>query len=58
MTWMCDICGYAYEGDDFLKEGDDYLCPLCDCGKENFHERDITSEVEIATNEFFEVNAK
>lgn len=55
MTWMCSICGYIYDGEDFLKEADDYLCPLCDAGKEEFKERDIQSEVASATNEFFTV---
>ena len=39
MTWMCSICGYTYDGEDFTKEADDYLCPLCDSGKENFQQR-------------------
>lgn len=58
MTWMCDICGYAYEGEDFSIEADDYQCPLCDGGKENFHKRDVTTEVETMANEFFEKQAE
>lgn len=54
MVWMCSVCGYAYEGEDFLKEEEDFQCPLCDAGKENFHERDLPSEVENATNNFFQ----
>ena len=56
MTWMCDICGYVYDGEDFTKEPDDYVCPLCDHGKEHFHQRDMESEIESATNQFFAKN--
>ena len=31
--WECRICGYVYEGD---KVPDDFLCPLCKHGKEDF----------------------
>ena len=44
MTWMCSICGYTYDGEDFTKEADDYLCPLCDSGKESFQQRDLKSQ--------------
>ena len=46
MTWMCSICGYTYDGEDFTKEADDYLCPLCDSGKENFQQRDLATEIQ------------
>ncbi|MCF0106838.1 MAG: flavin reductase [Holdemanella sp.] len=32
-SWVCNICGYVYEGDEIP---DDYLCPLCKHGKEDF----------------------
>ncbi len=32
-TWTCSICGYVYEGDNVP---DDFLCPLCQHGKEDF----------------------
>lgn len=51
MIWMCDICGYIYDGEDFLKEPEDYLCPLCDHGKEYFHERDLEAEIGLAANQ-------
>lgn len=49
--WMCDICGYAYDGEDCAKEDDDYLCPVCDHGKDYFALRDIETEVKFAANE-------
>lgn len=48
---MCDICGYAYDGEDFSKEDEEYLCPVCDHGKEYFALRDIETEVKFAANE-------
>lgn len=32
-SWTCSICGYVYEGDEVP---DDYECPLCHHGKEDF----------------------
>ncbi len=31
--WVCSICGYVYEGDEVP---DDFICPLCNHGKEDF----------------------
>ena len=31
--WVCTVCGYVYEGDEVP---DDFLCPLCKHGKEDF----------------------
>ncbi len=31
--WACKICGYVYEGDNLP---DDYVCPLCKHGAEDF----------------------
>ena len=31
--WECRICGYVYEGEEVP---DDYKCPLCQLGKEDF----------------------
>lgn len=31
--WKCSICGYIYEGDELP---DDFVCPICGVGKENF----------------------
>lgn len=32
-TWTCSVCGYVYEGDEVP---DDFICPLCHHGKEDF----------------------
>ena len=32
-TWACSVCGYVYEGEELP---DDYICPLCKHGKEDF----------------------
>lgn len=31
--WECRVCGFVYEGEEVP---DDYICPLCDHGKEHF----------------------
>lgn len=31
--WVCKICGYVYEGEELP---DDFICPLCKHGKEDF----------------------
>ena len=33
--WECKVCGYIYEGDELP---DDFECPLCKHGKEDFEE--------------------
>lgn len=33
--WVCDVCGYVYEG-DLTQEPDDYTCPLCGVNKTHF----------------------
>ena len=53
--YICSICGYEYEGEDFTSESDDYVCPLCEHGKEAFPERSITHEVNLATNQYHEI---
>lgn len=55
MEYMCNICGYTYDGTDFTKEPDDYQCPLCDCGKDEFRPRKIDVEVQAATNEYHKI---
>ena len=32
-TWVCKVCGYVYEGEELP---DDFICPLCKHGKEDF----------------------
>lgn len=55
MEWICSVCGYVYDKENFQNEDDDYKCPLCDASKESFEQRDIQSEIEIATNEITSV---
>ena len=31
--WVCEVCGYVYEGDELP---DDYICPICKHGKSDF----------------------
>ena len=31
--WVCTVCGHVYEGEELP---DDYICPLCKHGKEDF----------------------
>lgn len=52
--WICSICGYVYDGEDILKEDDDFCCPLCDADKKEFKERNIEQEIIEATNEMLE----
>lgn len=40
-AWVCSICGYVYDGDDFEKESDDYVCPLCGVNKELFEKKKV-----------------
>ena len=32
-SWVCTVCGYVYEGEELP---DDFVCPLCKHGKEDF----------------------
>lgn len=35
--WVCNVCGYIYDGDTpFEKLSDTYRCPICKVTKENF----------------------
>jgi len=40
MKYVCSVCGYVYdeekEGVKFEDLGDDYACPLCGVGKDEF----------------------
>jgi len=42
MKYVCKVCGYVYdeeaEGTLFAELGDDYTCPLCAVGKDEFEE--------------------
>lgn len=58
MIYMCNICGYEYDGEDFQKEAEDYVCPLCDSHKDEFQERDIDIQVCDATDEYHQIISK
>lgn len=58
MKYMCNICGYEYDGVDFTKEPEDYQCPLCDSHKDEFQERSIELEVCDATDEYHQTIKK
>ena len=34
--WICEVCGYQYEG-DLMKEDDSFKCPICKKGKDKFY---------------------
>lgn len=40
MKYVCNVCGYVYdeeaEGVKWEDLGDDYACPLCGVGKDDF----------------------
>lgn len=37
--WVCSLCGYVYDGDDFASELDTYKCPICNAPKELFEKK-------------------
>ena len=37
MKYICDVCGYEYDGEvPFGELGDDFVCPVCGVGKDEF----------------------
>lgn len=36
MAFVCKVCGYVHEADELP---DDFVCPMCGVGKENFEEQ-------------------
>ena len=38
VVYVCRICGYVYSGDPIP---DDFICPICKHGKEDFERRDV-----------------
>ena len=37
--WICKVCGYVYDGDiPFEDLPEDWVCPLCGVGKDEFSE--------------------
>lgn len=49
VMWMCSICGYEFDGEEFLNE-DGYVCPLCE-SKDSYRKRDMSMEIEMAVRE-------
>lgn len=39
--YVCKVCGYVYEGEEMP---DDYICPLCTHGKEDFEKVEVKEE--------------
>lgn len=40
-VYVCDVCGYVYDGDvPFDQLPEDWVCPLCGVGKDEFSEQD------------------
>lgn len=38
-TWVCSVCGYVYDGQDFNAEPDSYVCPICKVPKTLFENK-------------------
>ena len=38
MAFVCKVCGYVHEADELP---DDFTCPMCGVGSENFEEQQI-----------------
>ncbi len=40
MKYVCNVCGWIYDEEEqgvkFADLGDDFVCPLCGVGKEDF----------------------
>ena len=40
-VYVCDVCDYVYDGDvPFDQLPEDWVCPLCGVGKDEFTEQD------------------
>ena len=42
--WVCSVCGYVYDGEDFEKESEDYTCPICHVPKSMFDKKEAKKE--------------
>ena len=40
-VWICKVCGYVYEGEEIPE---DFICPLCKHGVEDFEKKEAPSE--------------
>ncbi len=38
-SWVCSVCGYVYDGDDFESETDAFTCPICHVPKVMFEQK-------------------
>jgi len=38
--WVCAMCGHVHESDSLSQ---DFVCPVCQCGAEEFTEEDSES---------------
>jgi Rubrerythrin len=39
MKYVCDVCGYTFEG-DLPAQPDDFVCPVCGADKGHFEKQD------------------
>lgn len=40
-VYVCNVCGYVYDGDvPFDQLPENWVCPLCGVGKDEFTEQD------------------
>ncbi len=46
-SWTCSVCGYVYEGDPVP---DDFICPICHHGKEDFVLNGGSAPATVATS--------
>ena len=50
--WVCSMCGHVHESDSLSQ---DFVCPVCQCGTEEFHAEDPES---AESGRMTETNAK
>ena len=67
MKYICDVCGYVYDEelgdpDNGIAAGtkwedlpDDFVCPLCGVGKEDFSKESEIYRLLFDNNSYFEV---
>lgn len=48
VVYVCRICGYVYEGDPLP---DDFVCPICKHGKDDFERKEIENQDEKIKSE-------
>ena len=53
MKWVCKVCGYVYEGDELPE---DYVCPLCGVGPEEFEKVDENTYIISGSMPIYDVN--